>query len=74
MADWPRVIPTTVTFEERGEKPNMRLTRPPLDATDAEIACFATAMANMDTGWGGGYAIIDALFAELQARKGTNDV
>jgi len=67
MADWPKLLLTTVTFEDNGDKTNVRLVQTPLDATDAEIACFADAMANMDKGWGSGYAIMDELFAELQA-------
>lgn len=67
MADWPRLLLTTVTFADKGEKTDVRLTQIPLEATDAEIACFAGAMAGMDKGWGGGYAIMDELFAELQA-------
>lgn len=67
MADWPRTLLTTVTFEVMGGKTNVRLSQIPLDSTDAEIACFAAAMAGMDGGWGGGYAIIDELLVELQA-------
>lgn len=67
MADWPRVLLTTVTFEEQGDKTNVRLTQVPFDATDAEIACFAQAMAGMDKGWGSGYAIMDEVLVELQA-------
>ena len=68
MADMPRLLLTTVTFEDKGEKTNVRLTQIPLEATDAEIACFAEAMSNMDKGWGAGYAIMDELFVELQAK------
>jgi hypothetical protein len=28
------------------------------------------AMSNMDKGWGSGYAIIDELLVELQAKQG----
>lgn len=66
MADWPRLLLTTVMFEDRGDKTNVRLSQVPIEATDAEIACFATAMAGMDKGWGGGYAIMDEMFVELQ--------
>ena len=41
----------------------------PLEATDAEIACFAGAMAGMDKGWGSGFSIMEKLFVELQADK-----
>ena len=70
MADWPRALLTTVLFEDMGDKTNVRLSQVPLEATDAEIACFAGAMANMDKGWGAGYAIMDELFVELQAKGG----
>lgn len=70
MADWPRVLLTTVTFEDMGDKTNVRLTQVPLEATDAELACFAAAMVHMDKGWGSGYAVMDKLFAELQAEGG----
>ena len=67
MADWPRLLLTTVTFEDVGDKTNVRLTQVPMEATDAEIACFAQAMSGMDNGWGSGYAILDKLLVELQA-------
>ena len=69
MADWPRVLLTTVTFEDMGDKTNVRLSQVPIEATDAEIACFAGAMAGMDKGWGSGYSVMDELFAELQAEN-----
>ncbi len=67
MPDWPRILLTTVTFEERGDQTSVRLSQIPLDATDAEIACFAKMKDGMSGGWGSGYAIIDELLAELQA-------
>lgn len=73
MADWPRVLLTTVIFEDMGEKTNVRLSQIPIEATDAEIACFTSIMAGMDKGWGGGYAIIDELLAELQAEGGSDE-
>lgn len=63
MPDWPRVLLTTVTFTERGEQTNVRLAQVPLDATDAEIACFAKMKDGMAGGWGKGYAIIDEMLA-----------
>ena len=67
MPDWPRILLTTVTFEEKGDQTNVCLSQIPLDATDAEIACFAKMKDGMSGGWGSGYAIIDELLAELQA-------
>ncbi len=65
MPDWPQTLLTTVTFEEADGKTRVRLSQIPMDATEAEIAFFAAAMANMDGGWGKGYTIIDEILAEL---------
>ena len=67
MADWPRLLLTTVTFAERDGETHVRLSQVPMEASDAEVACFAEGMANMDKGWGSGYAILDEIFEELQA-------
>ena len=45
----------------------------PIEATDAEMACFAAAMAGMSKGWGSGCAIMDQMFVELQADGGWNE-
>ncbi len=66
MPDWPRVLLTTVTFDEVGGKTRMRLTWVPHDATEAEIACFAAAMDGMGKGWGAGMELLEELLAELQ--------
>ena len=67
MADWPRVLLTTVTFEEEGAQTRMRLTWVPHEASDAETACFAAAMGGMDKGWGAGMELLAELLAELRA-------
>ncbi len=67
MPDWPRLLLTTVTFEEIGDKTNVRLSQIPLEATDSEIACFAKMMEGMSHGWGAGYSIMDEMFVELQS-------
>ena len=67
MADWPRVLLTTVTFEEDGDRTRMRLTWVPHEATRAEIDCFAGAIAGMDKGWAAGMELLAELLAELQA-------
>jgi len=67
MPDWPRVLLTTVTFQEAGEKTKVRLTWVPFEATDTEIACFAGAMDGFGSGWGAGFTIMDTILAELQA-------
>lgn len=66
MPDWPRLLHTTVTFTENGDKSSVRLSQVPMEASDEEIACFAQAMSNMDGGWGSGYQIIDEILTELQ--------
>jgi len=67
MPDWPRVLLTTVTFEEDGGRTKMRLTWVPHGASEAEIACFGAAMEGLDKGWGAGMKILEELLAELQA-------
>ena len=65
MPNWPRVLLTTVTFSDEGDKTNVRLSQVPIDASDEELACFAEMMSGMDGGWGKGYAIIDDILAAL---------
>lgn len=66
MPGWPRILLTTVTFEESGAKTRVCLRMVPLEASEAEIACFASAMAGMDSGWGKGYSILDKLIDQLK--------
>ncbi len=68
MPDWPAILLTTVTFEEAGAKTKVRLSQVPVDATDAEKACFAQMMEGMSKGWGSGYAILDEMFQEMQTK------
>jgi uncharacterized protein YndB with AHSA1/START domain len=67
MPDWPRVLLTTVTFEETGGRTKMRLTWAPHEASAAEIACFAAAIDGMGKGWNAGMKLLAELLAELQA-------
>jgi uncharacterized protein YndB with AHSA1/START domain len=67
MPDWPRVLLTTVTFEDAGSKTKMRLEWSPHEATDAEIACFAGAVENLGKGWGAGMVMLEEMLADLQA-------
>ena len=69
MPDWPRVMLTIVTFEDSGAQTKVRLTWAPIEATDAELACFAGAVANMGKGWESGFALMDEMFAELQTEN-----
>lgn len=68
MTDWPRVLLTTVTFEESGTQTKLRLTWVPYEASEAEISGFVAAMAAIDKGWSAGMEILAALLAELQSR------
>jgi uncharacterized protein YndB with AHSA1/START domain len=67
MANWPRVLLTTVTFEDDGARTRMRLTWVPHQASEAEIACFAAAIGSLDKGWGAGMKVLADLLVELQA-------
>ncbi|EEA93202.1 SRPBCC domain-containing protein [Pseudovibrio sp. JE062] len=67
MPDWPRILLTTVTFEENGDQTNLRLTWIPHEATEAEITCFEAAISGMNKGWNAGMALLEDLLAELQA-------
>ena len=67
MADWPRLLLTTVEFEEQLDGTLVRLTQVPLEATEAEIAIFGQAMGNMEGGWGKGYDMLDGILEELAA-------
>jgi len=67
MPDWPRVILTTVTFEDMGGTTKLRLALEPVDPTPAELACFTSVVANMGKGWNSGFAVIDDILTELQA-------
>lgn len=67
MQDWPRVLLTTVSFDEEGAKTRLRLTWVPREASEAEIACFAAAVEGMGKGWGAGMDLLAELLAELQA-------
>jgi uncharacterized protein YndB with AHSA1/START domain len=69
MPDWPRILLTTVTFDEVGDKTNVRLSQIPMDASAAEIACFAKMMDGMSGGWDSGYAIIDELLVAMKAEN-----
>ena len=70
MADWPRVLRTTVTFEEAGDGTRMRFTWVPEAAGETEVACFAATKDGMDKGWNTGMDLLAELLAELQAGTG----
>ncbi len=66
MANWPRLLLTTVNFEDKGSATIVVLTQTPMDATPEEIAFFGQAMSGMDKGWGSGFDIIAEILAEMQ--------
>ena len=68
MPDWPRVLLTTVTFEEVGEGTRMRLTWVPHEASEKEVAGFSAAIANLDKGWGAGMELLTELLEELKVQ------
>lgn len=67
MADWPRVLLTTVTFEETGAQTKLHLTWTPHQASKAEIGCFSAAIGGMGKGWDAGMKLLEELLVELQA-------
>lgn len=67
MPDWPRTLLTTVTFHEDDGRTTMHLIWKPHEASEAEITCFAAAIAGMDKGWAAGMELLAELLAELQA-------
>ena len=66
--NWPRVLFTTVTFEEAGDSTRLKLTRVPHEATAEEIACFEAAIGGLDKGWGVGMELLATLLEEMQAK------
>lgn len=64
MPDWPKTLLTTVTFLDKGSKTKVQLEQIPVDASDAEIACFAKMMGNMDNGWGKGFDLLQTLVTD----------
>ncbi len=53
--------------EKEGAQTRMRFTWVPHEPSEAEIACFASAMSGMDKGWGAGMELLAELVSELQA-------
>src|SRR5262249_15849645 len=66
MADWPRVLLTTVTFAQDGARTRLRLTWVPHEASAAEIACFAAAIGGLDKGWAAGMELLAQVLAEMR--------
>ncbi len=64
MPNWPKTLLTTVTFTQEGTTTKVRLEQVPVEASEAEIACFAEMMGGMDNGWGAGFDLIEKLLVE----------
>ncbi|AML52246.1 SRPBCC family protein [Falsihalocynthiibacter arcticus] len=64
MPDWPKTLLTTVSFVDKGDKTKVQLEQIPVDATEAEIACFTKMMSNMDNGWGKGFDLLETLISD----------
>ena len=65
--NWPRVVLTTVTFEEADTRTGLRLTWVPHEASEDEIAGFEAALSGMDQGWSAGMDLLSKRMAEAQA-------
>jgi len=65
MPDWPRMMLLEVTFEAAGEGTQMRLVWSPHEASEAEIACFAGAVAQMGGGWEAGMAALEKVLETI---------
>lgn len=61
MPDWPLVLLTSVEFTDAGNQTKVRFRQTPLDASDAETACFTRMAPGMSKGWQAGFAIIDEM-------------
>ncbi len=66
MENWPRELLTTVEFEAAGSKTNVSLILEALNTTEAELACFAEKAAGLEQGWGGGFKVMDEIFARMK--------
>lgn len=66
MPNWPKVLHTTLSFEDRGDKTSIMLVQVPFEATPEEHEIFAKMMGGMDRGWGAGFDIFDQILIELQ--------
>lgn len=64
MPNWPKVLLTTVTFTATDAGTKVRLEQVPVDASEAENACFAEMMGGMDNGWGKGFDILAGLLSD----------
>ncbi|MEP3035225.1 MAG: SRPBCC domain-containing protein, partial [Pseudoruegeria sp.] len=66
MENWPRVLLTTVIFEDSGDQTKVTLQWVPHEATIAELETFKAAMEGLNKGWGSGMDLLATLLEELQ--------
>ena len=67
MPNWPQTFLTTAQFSATGGGTQLNFSQSPLNASEAEIATFANALAGMQGGWGKGFDIVEEILAELAA-------
>lgn len=63
MPDWPKVLLTKLTLADAGDGTLLQLSQAPVEASEAELACFADMMSGMDDGWGKGFDHMETLLA-----------
>jgi uncharacterized protein YndB with AHSA1/START domain len=61
--DWPKILLTTVIFEEAGADTRVTLTWEPFEATPAEEAEFRAATDLMRGGWSGSVEVLEEMLA-----------
>jgi len=57
---WPRLMRTTVLFEDEGSHTRVTLTWEPINPTKEELASFAQMLPSMTGGWTGTFDQLDA--------------
>ncbi len=60
---WPRLMLTTVIFEDEGAGTRVTLTWEPIDPTNEEQASFEAMLASMTGGWTGTFDQLDVFLA-----------
>lgn len=60
---WPRLMLTTVIFEEEGAGTRVNLTWEPINPTREELASFAQMLSSMTGGWTGTFDQLDVFLA-----------
>ena len=63
--EWPLELLTTVLLEEVGNQTELTLTWVPIEATEAEMACFEQGLESCKMGWTGTFDSLDRHLASL---------